>query len=166
MKKFIFTLQAVYNYKLTVEKKQKDDLKKAQNALRLLREEEARLEESFLRNSEALDLVLEKNENVAEELPKFDAYFRFLREAKANLQERIEAAEAEKNRILNILITTMKEIKVYEKLREEQMKAHVEEVAREDAKEIDDIVSFQTISELDMDQIDVNNSRNARRVAR
>ena len=148
MKAFSFTLQSVYDYKLTVEKKQKEDLRRAQNALRLLREEEARLDASFARNAELQAEVLRRGENIAEELPRFDAYFTFLREAKERLQERIVAAEAEKNRVMNLLIATMKEIKVFEKLREEQWNAYLEEVAREEAKEMSDLVSFRSISEL------------------
>lgn len=146
MKRFKFTLQPVFDYKKTVEKRQKDDLRRAQEELRRLRDEELRIDLAFENNSRALDTVLEQNVNVVEELPKFDAYFRYLREAKKELLERIGKAEAEKDRCMSLLIKTMREIKVYTRLREEQYSGYLEEVAREDAKDMGDIVSFQTVS--------------------
>jgi len=41
----------------------------------------------------------------------------------------------------------MKEIKTYLKLRDEQYQAYLKEVQAEEAKEMDDLVSFNVISE-------------------
>ena len=146
MKKFIFSLQSVFEYKQTVEKQRRRELKKAQDALRILRQEEQRLEDSFLENSKALGELLEKGAGIKEALPKYDAYFRYLRDAKEELQVKIDEAEAVKTKCMAELITTMKEIEVYSDLREEQLNRYLAEVRAEEEKEMGDIVSFQVIS--------------------
>lgn len=144
MKRFAFTLESVYDYKKTVEKQCQDDLRRAREALRLLIEERARLDESFERNVKAQEETLRRGKDVLEELPKYDAFFRYIREAREALEARIVKAEEEVAKCQDLLIAAMREIKIYAKLKEEQYREYLEDVAREEAKEIDDIVSFQT----------------------
>lgn len=148
MKKFKFTLQPVFNYKQTVERLQKAELRKAQQALRELRDEEQRLEQAYADNERSLEQALRENVNIAAALNEHDAYFRFLREALKELRERIVKAEEVVIRCQNQLIITMKEIKTYKKLREEQFKSYLKEIQAEEDKEMGDIVSFKTVSEI------------------
>lgn len=143
MKRFKFTLQSVYDYKLTVEKTQKADLKRAEAILQELRDYERKLELAFVRNSEVRSAALEKRFGVVEELERCDAYFRFLSEEKEILAEKIVKAEEEKQRCQERLIATMKELKTFVKLRNEQYQRYLKEVAAEEEKEISDIVSFK-----------------------
>jgi len=147
MKKFKFTLQALFDYKLTVEKLQKAELKKAQQALRELLDEERRLEQAYADNERSLEKALRENENVATALSEHDAYFRFLRDALKELRERIVKAEEVVEQCQNRLITTMKELKTYVKLRAEQYQGYLKEVQIEDDKNMGDLVSFKAISE-------------------
>ena len=147
MKKFKFTLQALFNYKLTVEKLQKAELKKAQQALRELLDEEIRLEQAYANNERSLERALHENVNVAAALTEHDAYFRFLRDALKELRERIVKAEEVVVQCQNRLITTMKELKTYLKLRNEQFQDYLKEVQIEDDKNMGDLVSFKAISE-------------------
>ena len=147
MKKFKFTLQALFNYKLTVEKLQKAELKKAQQALRELLDEEIRLEQAYANNERSLERALHENVNVAAALTEHDAYFRFLRDALKELRERIVKAEEVVVLCQNRLITTMKELKTYLKLRNEQFQDYLKEVQIEDDKNMGDLVSFKAISE-------------------
>jgi len=147
MKKFKFTLQALYNYKLTVEKLQKAELRRAQQALQLLLDEEQRLLRAWIDNERSLEEALRKGENVGAALTEHDAYFRYLREALIEIRKKIIRAEEVVRQCQDRLILTMKEIKTYLKLREEQYQAWMKEVQAEEAKEIDDLVSFKVIKE-------------------
>jgi len=147
MKKFKFTLQALYNYKLTVEKLQKAELKRAQQVLQELLDEEQRLLRAWDDNERSLEDVLRKGENVSTALIEHDAYFRFLRDALIEIRKKIVKAEEVVRECQERLILTMKEIKTYLKLREEQYQAWMKEVQAEEAKNIDDLVSYKVISE-------------------
>ena len=147
MKKFKFTLQPVFNYKQTVEKLQKAELKKAQQALQELRDEERRLEQAYADNERSLERALRENINVAAALSEHDAFFRFLRDALKELRKRIVIAEELVRECQEKLIVTMKEIKTYKKLRDEQYYSYMKEVQDEESKEMGDLVSFNVVSE-------------------
>ena len=147
MKKFVFSLQALFNYKLTVEKSQKAELRKAQQALRELQDEEHRLLVAYADNERSLEKSLRENMNVAMALVEHDAYFRFLRDAIKEVRERIARAERVVNECIARLVVTMKEIKTYNKLRAEQYQEYMKEVQTEEEKDIGDLLSFSVISE-------------------
>ncbi|MCL2078527.1 MAG: flagellar export protein FliJ [Oscillospiraceae bacterium] len=146
MKRFVFTLQALYNYKLTVERLQKAELKKAQLALQELLDEESRLLRSYADTELSLEEALRSGENVGAALTRHDAFFRYLRSALIEIRVLIVKAEEVVRQCQEKLILTMKEIKTYLKLREEQYAAYMKDVQAEEAKEIDDLVSFNVIS--------------------
>ena len=148
MKKFKFTLQPLYNYKQTVEKLQKADLKKAQQALQELLDEEARLLQAYADNERSLERALRENINVVAALSEHDAYFRFLRDALKEIHERIVKQEEVVAKCQEKLIITMKELKTYDKLRNEQYQVYLKEVQAEEDKEMGDLVSFNTASGL------------------
>jgi len=147
MKKFVFTLQALYNYKQTVEKQQIAELRKAQQALRELQAEELRLELAYAENERSLTRALRENIDVATALSEHDAYFRFLRDALKEIRERIVKAEEYVALCQDKLMVTMKEIKTLKKLRSEQYYAYRKEVQAEEDKEMGDLVSFSVVSE-------------------
>jgi len=146
MKKFKFTLQSLYNYKLTVEKLQQAELKRAQQALQLLLDEEERLIKAWTDNEKSLEEALASGEDVGNALSEHDAYFRYLRDALIEIRKKIVKAEEIVRQCQERLILTMKELKTYLKLREEQYQAWMKEVQAEEAKNIDDLVSFKVIS--------------------
>ena len=147
MKRFKFTLQPLHNYKLTVERLQKAELKRAQAALQELLDEEQRLLMAWIENERSLEEALRKGENVGAALTEHDAYFRFLRDSLIEVRKKIIKAEEVVRQCQERLIITMKEIKTYLKLREGQYQAWLKEAQAEEAKEMDDLVSFNVISE-------------------
>ena len=64
MKRFKFTLQSLYNYKQTVERLQKAELKRAQQALQELLDEEKRLLRAYADNERSLEIALRRGENM------------------------------------------------------------------------------------------------------
>jgi len=147
LKKFKFTLQALYNYKETVEKLQKTELRKAQQALQELIDEENRLLKAWSDNEASLEEVLKSGEDITAALSEHDAFFRFLRDALIEVRKLIVKAEQVVRACQERLIITMKELKTYTKLRSEQYQTWLKEVQAEEAKEMDDLVSFNVISE-------------------
>jgi len=147
MKKFKFTLQSLYNYKLTVEKLQKAELKRAQQALQELLDEEQRLLKAREDTEISLEKALAKGENVGDALIEHDSFFRFLRDALVEIRIKIVKAEEVVRECQERLILTMKELKTYLKLREEQYQAWMKEAQAEEAKNIDDLVSFKVINQ-------------------
>ena len=125
---------------------QKAELRKAQQALQELVDEETRLLKAYADNERSLEEALRKGENVATALSEHDAYFRFLRDALTEVRIRIEEAEEVVRQCQERLIITMKEIKTYLKLRDEQFQQYLKEVQMEEAKEMDDLVSFNVIN--------------------
>ena len=148
MKKFVFSLQSLLNYKLTVERQQKADLRKAQQALRELQDEEQRLLRAYAENERSLEEALRKNKNVVKALSEHDAFFRFLRDALIAVRERIVRAERVVAECQTRLIRTMREIKTYNKLREEQYREYLKEIQLEEEKEIGDLVSFNIATDI------------------
>jgi len=147
MRKFKFTLQSLYNYKQTVEKLQKADLSKAQQALQMLQAEEQRLIQAQVDTKISLDEALKKGENVVAALAEHDAYFRFLRDALVEVRAKIIRAEEIVRRCQEKLIITMRELKAYDRLRDEQYEQWRMEAQAEEAKNIDDLVSFKVVNE-------------------
>ena len=142
----------MFNYKQTVEKQQKAELRNAQQTLRELLDEELKLLEAYAENERSLEKALRENINVATALSEHDAYFRFLRDALKELRERIVKAEIVVSECQTRLIKTMKEIKTYNKLRAEQYEEYQKEVQTEEEKEIGDLVSFKVVKE----QVSIN----------
>jgi len=147
MKKFKFTLQAVYNYKLTVERLQKAELRRAQQALEELLNEEERLLKAYADNERSLEEALKKGDDIVAALSEHDAYFRYLRDALIEIRKLIVKAEEVVRQCQERLILTMRELKTYLRLRDEQYQLYLKEVAAEEAKEMDDLVSFNVINE-------------------
>lgn len=147
MKKFVFTLESVYKYKLTMEKKQKAELRKAQDVLRKLLQKDRELDLAKEKNTLSLENALKKGQNIPSEMQRHDDYFKYIRNEKELITQDIIEAQKEKDKAQQILIETMKEIKVFEKLKEEQYRKYLEEVAQEEAKVMSDLVSFQTITD-------------------
>ena len=147
MKKFVFSLQALLNYKETVERTQKAELKRAQQILRELQEEEMRLLTAYSDNEISLERALRERTDIVTALAEHDAYFRYLRNALIEVREKIIRAERVVSECQTRLITTMRELKTYNKLRNEQYLEYLKEVQMEEEKEIGDLVSYNTVIE-------------------
>ena len=147
MKKFKFTLLALYKYKQTVEKIQLGELRRAEQALRELLDEKQRILDAFAENERSLNRALRQRINVGEALAMHDRYFKFLRDLLTALEPKIIRAEKVRDRCRERLILTMRELKTLVKLRDEQYAAYLKEVQAESAKEIGDLVSFKTIAD-------------------
>jgi flagellar FliJ protein len=128
---------------LTLEKNRKAELSEAQAELRRLLEQENGLNLAFEKNSVSLERALSQKRGVAEALERHDAYFRYLRDEKDALKKKILLAEKKRDKCMELVIESMKEVKIYEKLKDEQYRRYLLEVSMEEAKDINDLVSFR-----------------------
>lgn len=147
MKRFVFSLKALYEYKQTLEKLQKGELSRAQEVLRALYAQRQALDEAFERGKQTLEEALRSHKAVAEALTEHDVFFRHLSGEREKLEPKILNAEAVRDRCQQQLIATMKELKAYAKLRDEQYQRYLKEVQVEEEKEMSDLVSFNTVND-------------------
>ncbi|MDR3278380.1 MAG: flagellar FliJ family protein [Oscillospiraceae bacterium] len=147
MRKFVFSLEPVNRYKLTVEKLQRAELKTAQEALKLLLLEDEALVNAFERARDELLGILADGAPDVNEFLAYDRFFAGVRDARERLEPRIRRAEDEVTACMTRLITTMKELKVYKKLRDAQYQTYRKEAEAEDEKSIGDLLSFNVISD-------------------
>jgi DNA-binding helix-hairpin-helix protein with protein kinase domain len=144
MKKFVFTLQALANYKVALEKKQKANLASIMAQLNALQKERDHILKAAADTAALLRQTLEEQREVIQELKRHDNYQRYLREWLADVQRQILVAQAEKKRLQALLIITMKEIKNLERLRAEEYQAYLSEVRKEENQIISDIIAYNS----------------------
>jgi hypothetical protein len=147
MRKFVFTLAALAKYKASIEKKQKADLFRVMARLNALYEEEGRILKAMTENAASQKRALEKQEGLVQELERHDNFQTYLRAQLEDIKQQIAAAEAEKKRLQALLIVTMKEVKTLKRLRAEQYQAYLEEIKKEEALLIGDIIAHSSKGE-------------------
>lgn len=141
MKAFKFTLQTLLNVKKTLEKQQMAELADCNARIRALMDELAVIEEAELRQqTEYKDKMLAGEMRVSE-LPTWNIAFKAIRERAVRQKQRIEAAEADRERIQKKIVETMRERKALENLKEKQFEEYRAEVRAEDAAAMDDFLS-------------------------
>jgi len=142
MKKFVFSLQALYKYKQTLERLHKGELSVLNaevNRIRAaLQAEVARYEDA----KNALAAILQSGKGVISAMREYNEYFKLLTDRIAEFVKELRAAEKKRDECLDKLVAVMKEIKTYDKLREEQYRRYLKEVQAEEEKAINDLVSF------------------------
>ncbi|MDR3311068.1 MAG: hypothetical protein LBS90_06940 [Oscillospiraceae bacterium] len=141
MKKFKFTLEAVLKYKRTIEKTQKAALAEVRMRLSALENEREKLRMSVKSAHETLNAAVESGGGIIDAMRVHGAYVTRLKAEDKELVRRIVVVEAEKDLREAELIATMRELKGYDKLYDEQYLAYLKEVQAEEEKEISDIVS-------------------------
>ena len=149
MKEFVFSLRALLRYKQTLERLQKAELSQAQAELRALEAQLAQVFEEFERCRGELGETLRENKGVIEALVRYDGYFRHLNTQKKLLLVKIKRAEERRDKCMETLIVTMKEIKAYKKLNKEQYLRYLKEAQAEEEKNMGDLISFDASREED-----------------
>ncbi|HWS28704.1 MAG TPA: flagellar export protein FliJ [Clostridia bacterium] len=145
MKKFVFTLQAVYDIALSNEKQQKNLLKRIEERLRSLR---LALDRMLERKEEArIQCAKDVDEGTdAIRMAQYARYFESLDDMISAQKKAITAVEGEREKVVAALVEIRKEIKSLENLKEKQMEEYRDEVKREEEQAIGDVVSYQVAS--------------------
>lgn len=145
MKKFVFTLHAVYDIALSNEKQQKNLLRRIEDKLRALREALAGMLEQ--RKEARAQCARDVDEGTdALRLAQYARYFEGLEDRIAAQRRSIALAERERGKIVEALVGIRKEIKSLESLKEKQYEEYLAAVKREEEQAIGDVVSYQVAS--------------------
>jgi flagellar export protein FliJ len=115
--------------------------------LRELYRRDGELAEAFESSRQTRAAELRGGAADAEQLMRYDRFFTDVRSARAELAAEIEHMTAEVGKREAALLATMRELKVYKKLRERQYTEYMTQMRAEDEKNVGDIVSFDVISE-------------------
>ena len=142
MKKFVFSLNALYDLKKTQKDRLQAEFAAAEAAYRAAVERKANLEKTLDDKKEEFEKKASNGMTVSD-LHGYDAYFE-------ELQDRIKAAGKDVDRALrevnqkrNELVAVFKEIKVLEKLYEKQYSEYMKDYEKSETKAVEDIVSFK-----------------------
>ncbi|HMM31341.1 MAG TPA: flagellar export protein FliJ [Clostridia bacterium] len=145
MKRFVFTLKAVYDIAVSNEKQQKNLLRKIEDRIRFLygklENMLSELSDSRARCASDVDAGTD-----ALRLAQYARYFESREELIAAQKQSIALAEKEREKIVEALVAIRKEIKSLESLREKQYEEYLAEEKREQEQAIGDVVSYQVAS--------------------
>ena len=144
MKKFVFTLQAVYDIALSNEKQQKNLLRRIEERILALR---TALERMLEQKTEAYAQCA-KDVDVGTDATRLSQYARYLESLsdKIEVQKKsITQLENERDKVVEALVEIRKEIKSLENLREKQLEEYRIEVKREEEQAIGDVVTYQVV---------------------
>lgn len=143
MKKFTFTLQALLHLKESLEKQERNGLAAATRRLgALLREKEDMLGR---REKAGADYAARLAQGMpAPETQRFTDYFRMMKDLLAEQETKIRAAQEDIEACRRRLVEIMREIHMYENLREKQYQQYLKELQTEEEKAIGDFVTYQT----------------------
>lgn len=142
MKRFTFSLQSLYDIKQSEEKQQKLKLFSIQKELAARYNEIKTLMAEFDdTSSDYCNVVARGMEAVR--VKQYGQFFTRLKAAMALTQEKISALEAQKKKCIETLVEIRKELKLLEKLREEQYAEYLDKRKKVQEALIGDIVSFK-----------------------
>lgn len=142
MKQFVFTLQSLYDMKLSEEEQQKIRMQQIQERLLKQTRELEDMKQAFSQTRQIYRQRINRGLQAAE-LNRYNRYFTDLTESMQLQKEKIIQTETEKENCLKEQIETKKEIKTLDKLRESQYQAYLQEVKLEEEKTIGDLVSYK-----------------------
>ncbi len=148
MKKFTFSLQSVLHVKNIQEKQIKAELAEIQNQLNKLFEKQTELKQQLDDSSGQYGDEMLKGMSV----PRMAWYINFADYIQAQLKKLDSSIREVEQKLQNKkteLIAIVKEIKTIEKLREEQYRAYLEEVSKEEEKVLGDLISYNKTTETD-----------------
>ena len=142
MKKFIFSLNALYDVKKTLRDKIQAEYAAAEAAYRAAVRKKEELERTLDEKKEEYEQKARQGMTVGD-LLGYDIYFEELQGQIVAAEKEADRALAEVNRKRNELVAVFKEIKVLEKLYEKQYGEYLKELEKSESKAIEDIVSFK-----------------------
>ena len=145
MKKFVFSLQSLYDVTLSTEKHQKTQIKRLENLILSLVQQLDQMKEDYLDAKDECADEMKKGMS-SEKLSQYNFYFESLINMMIVQKDNIIKAEHEKEKWIKARIETRRELKSLDKIRENQYALYLEELKKEQEKEIGDLVSFQVAS--------------------
>jgi flagellar FliJ protein len=147
MKKFTFKLQTLLNVKLSQEKEKTSELANQTRVCVALEDELNGMYARMNATAAEYNAKMERGGMSPGDAIAYTQGFRAARDNIAAQNERIKRAEKVRERIRGELQELMSERKMLEKFRENQHAEYLEEVKRDEAKQIDDFLSNKIAGE-------------------
>ena len=146
MKKFTFTLQSVLRVKTIQEKQIKAELAEIQGQLNDLFAQRTDFHRQLEISSAEYGDEMKKGLS-APRMAWYSNFADYINDQLKQLEARIREAEQKLEEKKAERIAAVKEIKTIEKLREEQYRAYLEEVSKEEEKVLGDLISYNNTVE-------------------
>lgn len=143
MKKFVFTLAALYNYKQVQEKQKQIECAEAREKLSELVNRETVLKQSLETATEGYRDSAKK-ETTVHALMAYSRYTKDLMDQIDQVAGEIVKAQKVLDEKQAELVGILREIKTLENLRQEQYRQYLKESEKEEERIIGDLVSFNT----------------------
>jgi flagellar FliJ protein len=147
MKKFKFTLTALLNVKISLEKQKMLELADQNRIIIMLEQELDALKNRLNASTDEYNLKMERGGMSAGDVAAYGTGIRALFDRIDDQLEKIRRAVRVKERITDELVALMGERKMLENLKEKQYQEYLEEARREDAKIMDDFMSTKIIGD-------------------
>lgn len=148
MKQFVFSLQALYDVQESKEKQVKLQLSAIEAELNAHRKELEALNLTFENTKVEYTAAVTKGVQ-AVKIHNYALFFDKLRALMLLQQAKINQLEGEKAKCLQQLVDIRKEKMLLDKLREEQYAQYLEELKKQQAKLMDDFVSYKVKGSVD-----------------
>jgi len=142
MKKFSFTLQAVLKIKRIFKKQKQAELAEAGAELDRLILQKHSLEDKLEISGREYQMALEVKINVSQ-MAWYNDYSEYLKDSISQMKLKITAAQKRNEKVRAELMALTRETDTLERLEKEQYRAYLAEVARDEEKRIDEVMSFQ-----------------------
>jgi flagellar FliJ protein len=143
LRKFTFTLHALLHLKESVEKQERNDLAVATRRFHMLENEREELVQRREGAAATYAAMLTRGMAVSE-TQRFTDYFRMMKDLLEEQDRKITEVQEEIEACRKKLVEVMREIRMFENLRDRQYSQYLQEVQAEEEKTIGDFVSFQT----------------------
>lgn len=142
MKKFVFSLNALYEVKKSLKDKLQAELAAAEAVYRAAVEKKENLEKT-LDEKKADFEAKASNGMTVNDLQGYAIYFEDMQERIKTAGKEVDRALRDVNQRRNELVSVFKEIKVLEKLHEKQYSEYLKDLEKSETKAVEDIVSFK-----------------------
>ncbi|SMC35653.1 flagellar export protein FliJ [Papillibacter cinnamivorans] len=146
MKKFRFTLQAVYQFKKTQEKQKKAELSGLSAEISRLTKEKTGFERKLEEDSEEYRRTVSAG-MPASQMAWYGNFAQYIQDMLRKVNAVLAEAQRKRELLQSELVAVLKEMETLEKLREEQYRAFLEEAAKEEEKELGDLMSYRKTAE-------------------
>ena len=143
MKKFVFTLQSVYNVTQGEDKQLKMQLKNLEDRINYLQGELEKLKMQYLDSKEECAREMEEGMG-AEKLSQYSHFFESLTNTMILTKDNILQAEQEKEVVIQKRVVVQRKLKTLDNIRDRQWEEYQQDLKREEENEIGDLVSYRT----------------------
>lgn len=142
MKKFVFTLNALYEVKKTLRDKVQAEFAAAEAHYNSLLEKKRLLERTLDEKTAEYEVKAKSGMTVAD-MQGYIIYFEEMQDQIKTADRDVEKALREATNKRNELVSVFKEIKVLEKLYEKQYGEFLKDLDKSETKAVEDILSFK-----------------------